>query len=128
MKKIEVIKPTKNKINSSDNNEKIVRVAPYIRVSTNDEDQMHSYNSQITHYKNLVNSNSDWKLVDIYADEGISGTQVKNRDEFKRMINDSLDGKIDLIITKSISRFARNTEDTLKYVRMLKDKKVAIFF
>lgn len=75
-----------------------------------------------------MESKPEWELVDIYADEGITGTLTKKRLDFQRMINDAMDGKIDLIITKSISRFARNTLDTLNYVRMLKEKEVAIFF
>lgn len=78
--------------------------------------------------KNMVAANSQWELVDIYADEAISGTQIEKRLEFQRMINDAVDSKINLIITKSISRFARNTLDTLKYVRLLKDHNVAILF
>lgn len=104
------------------------RVAAYCRVSTDSEEQKLSYNSQVMHYKNMVESKFDWELVDIYANEGISGTQTSKRMEFQRMINDAVDGKIDLIITKSISRFARNTLDTLKYVRLLKEKNVAIMF
>jgi len=87
-----------------------------------------SYQSQVLHYRQLVETKPEWDLVDIYADEAISGTQTSKRMEFQRMINDAVDGKIDLIITKSISRFARNTLDTLKYVRLLKEKNVAIMF
>ncbi|MEA1975650.1 MAG: recombinase family protein [Bacillota bacterium] len=105
-----------------------IRVAPYCRVSTDSEEQKLSYNSQVMHYKKLVESNPKWDMVNIYADEGISGTQTSKRMEFQRMINDAVDGKIDMIITKSISRFARNTLDTLKYVRLLKEKNIAILF
>lgn len=105
-----------------------LRVAAYCRVSTDSEEQQSSYHSQVLHYKNLVESKSEWQLVDIYADEGISGTGTKKRIEFQRMINDAMEGKIDLIITKSISRFARNTLDTLNYVRTLKEKGVAVMF
>ena len=80
------------------------------------------------YYEDLVNSRKDWILVDIYADEAITGTQVTKREDFQRMINDCMDGKIDMVITKSISRFARNTLDTLKYVRMLKERNIAVFF
>lgn len=104
------------------------RVAAYCRVSTDSEEQKLSYNSQVKYYKEMVESNPEWELVDIYADEGISGTQASKRMDFQRMINDAVDGKIDLIITKSISRFARNTLDTLKYVRLLKEKNIAIMF
>ncbi|WP_227004676.1 recombinase family protein [Jeotgalibaca arthritidis] len=106
----------------------ILRVAPYARVSTDSEEQLSSYKSQVMYYKDLVNSRKEWVLVDIYADESITGTQVARRENFQRMINDCMDGKIDMIITKSISRFARNTLDTLKYVRMLKERNIAVFF
>ncbi len=105
-----------------------IRVAPYCRVSTDSEEQLLSYKSQVMHYKQLVESNPSWQMVEIYADEGISGTQTTKRIAFQKMINDAIDGKIDLIITKSISRFARNTLDTLKYVRLLKENNVAIMF
>ena len=105
-----------------------IRVAPYCRVSTDSEEQLTSYKSQVLHYRQLVEANPEWQLVEMYADEGISGTQTTKRIAFQKMINDAIDGKIDLIITKSISRFARNTLDTLKYVRLLKENNVAIFF
>ena len=104
------------------------RVCAYGRVSTDDEEQITSYNSQIKYYTEKIKSNPDWEFVGIYADEGISGTQVKNRTEFQRMIDDAMNGKIDIILAKSISRFARNTLDTLKYVRDLRDRKVDIYF
>ncbi|VDN47247.1 Site-specific DNA recombinase [Petrocella atlantisensis] len=104
------------------------RVAAYCRVSTDSEEQQSSYHSQVLHYKEMIKSKPDWELADIYADEGISGTGTKNRIEFQRMINDAMTGKIDMIITKSISRFARNTLDTLNYVRTLKEKNVAVVF
>lgn len=106
----------------------ILRVAPYARVSTDSEEQLNSYKSQVAYYTDLVEKRIDWVLVDIYADEAITGTQVTKRENFQRMINDCMDGKIDMIITKSISRFARNTLDTLKYVRMLKERNIAVFF
>lgn len=129
MAEVKIIQASTNRINR--NTAKVIertRVAAYCRVSTDSEEQLTSYNSQVIHYKALVESNPEWELVDIYADEGISGTQTEKRIEFQRMINDSIDGRIDLIITKSISRFARNTLDTLKYVRLLKEHNVAIFF
>src|SRR5690606_35307835 len=106
----------------------VLRVAPYARVSTDTEEQLSSYKSQVAYYTDLVSKRSDWVLVDIYADEAITGTQVTKREDFQRMINDCMDGKIDMIITKSISRFARNTLETLKYVRTLKEKNIAVFF
>lgn len=106
----------------------ILRVAPYARVSTDTEEQLNSYKSQVAYYTDLVNQRNDWILVDIYADEAITGTQVTKRDDFQRLINDCIAGKIDMVITKSISRFARNTVDTLKYVRMLKERNIAVLF
>ena len=104
------------------------RVAAYCRVSTENEDQLNSYKSQVAYYTELINNNSEWCMIDIYADEGITGTQVSKRENFQRMISDCMNNEIDMIITKSISRFARNTLDTLKYVRMLKEKNIAIYF
>ncbi|SDB69527.1 recombinase family protein [Butyrivibrio sp. INlla16] len=106
----------------------VKRVAAYCRVSTDHEDQIHSYKAQCAYYKDMISSHNDWKLVEVYADEGISGTQVQKRDGFKQMIEDCDNGYIDMIITKSISRFARNTLDTLKYVRNLKEKNIDVFF
>lgn len=128
-KKVEIIESTVGKINR-DNSIKIerLRVAAYCRVSTDSEEQLLSYNSQVKHYRDLITSNEDWEYVGIYADEGISGTQTRHRKNFQKMINDALNEKIDLIITKSISRFARNTVDTLKYVRLLKERGIAIQF
>lgn len=104
------------------------RVCAYCRVSTDNKEQESSYESQVFYYTNYINSRSDWTLVDIYADDGISGTSTAKREDFKRMIQDCMDGKIDMIITKSISRFARNTLDCLDYVRRLKEKGIAVFF
>ena len=106
----------------------IKKVCAYCRVSTDSEEQQTSYNSQIKHYTDKIKSNPEWEFVGIYADEGISGTQVKKRTEFMRMIDDALNGKIDMIIAKSISRFARNTLDTLKIVRELREHNVDVYF
>ena len=104
------------------------RVAAYCRVSTDSEEQETSYKAQVEHYTEYIKSKPDWELVDIYADSGISGTSTKNRDEFNRMIKDCQEKKIDVVITKSISRFSRNTLDCLKYTRLLKDLNIAVFF
>ena len=106
----------------------IKKVCAYCRVSTDSEEQQTSYSSQIKYYTEKIKSNPEWEFVGIYADEGISGTQVKKRTEFMRMIDDALNGKIDIIIAKSISRFARNTLDTLKYVRLLREHNVDVYF
>lgn len=95
------------------------RVAAYCRVSTDSEEQETSYEVQVSHYTEYIQSNPKWQLVEIYAVDGISGTNTAKRDEFNRMIADCEAGKIDLILTKSISRFSRNTLDCLKYTRKL---------
>ena len=82
----------------------------------------------MAHYTQFIQKNPEWELAGIYADDGITGTNTKKREEFNRMIQDCMDGKIDMIITKSISRFARNTLDCLKYIRELKEKNIPVFF
>ena len=106
------------------------RVAVYARVSTDDPNQTSSYELQKNHYEDMVNRRPNWDLVDIYADEGISGTSLQHRDSFLRMIEDCKTGKIDLIVTKSVSRFARNIIDCIGYVRQLKsyEPPIGVFF
>jgi len=106
------------------------RVAVYARVSTDDPNQTSSYELQKNYYEDMVSRRVNWELVDIYADEGISGTSLQHRDNFLRMIRDCQDGKIDLIVTKSVSRFARNIIDCIGYVRQLKagQPPVGVFF
>lgn len=128
MAEVEIIKANLKTEKEEIVNYNTKRVCAYCRVSTDSEEQQTSYNSQIKHYSEKIKSTPNWEFVGIYADEGISGTQVKNRTEFMRMIDDALSGKIDIIIAKSISRFARNTIDTLKYVRDLREHKVDVFF
>lgn len=127
VKKIQKIEGRIDRVTGARITERL-RVAPYCRVSTDSEEQKNSYNSQLKYYQELITRRPEWVFVDIYADEAISGTLDYKRTDFMRMINDALNGKIDLIITKSISRFARNTLDTLKYVRMLKEKNIAVLF
>ncbi|KZL92873.1 recombinase family protein [Clostridium magnum] len=105
-----------------------IRVAAYCRVSTDSDEQATSYDIQIEHYTNFIQKNPEWELAGIFADDGITGTNTKKREEFNRMIDECMDGNVDMIITKSISRFARNTLDCLKYIRQLKDKNIAVFF
>ena len=105
-----------------------LRVAAYCRVSTDSDEQATSSEAQVEHYTEFIQKNPEWEFAGIYADDGISGTNTKNRDEFNRMIEDCEAGTIDMIITKSISRFARNTLDCLKYIRQLKDKNIPVFF
>lgn len=104
------------------------RVAAYARVSTDSDEQLSSYEAQVEFYTRHIQSNPEWEFVNVYTDEGISGTNTKKREGFNRMVADALDGKIDLILTKSISRFARNTVDTLTTVRKLKEKNVEVYF
>ena len=106
----------------------ILRVVAYTRVSNLEKNGTHSALSQKLYYKNKIQNNKDWILVNIYSDDGISGSTIKGRDNFLRMIVDADRGKYDFIITKSISRFARNTLDTLKYVRFLKARGIGILF
>ena len=106
----------------------LLRVAAYCRVSTDMEEQESSYEAQVRHYTEYIQSNPAWELADIYADEGISGTDTKKRDEFNRMMDNCAAGEIDLIITKSISRFARNTVDCLRSIRKLKSQQIAVYF
>ena len=105
-----------------------IRVAAYCRVSTDSEEQETSYEAQVSHYTEYIKSKPEWQMVEVYADDGISGTNTTKRDEFNRMIADCEAGKIDLILTKSISRFSRNTLDCLKYTRKLKALNIAVFF
>lgn len=104
------------------------RVAAYARVSTDTEEQLTSYEAQVDYYTRYIQSKDEWNFVGIYTDEGISATSTKKREGFNRMIKDALDGHIDMIITKSVSRFARNTVDTLTTVRQLKEKGVEVYF
>jgi len=108
--------------------EHLLRVAGYARVSTGDPEQLTSYEAQVDYYTKLINEHPDWEFVEVYADPGLSGTSLKKRDNFNRMIADALAGKIDMIIIKSISRYARNTVDALDTIHKLKAKGVDIFF
>lgn len=104
------------------------RVAAYARVSTAAEEQETSLAAQRDYYEQYIKENKDWEFVGIYYDDGISGLSFRNRDGFNRMIRDALDGKIDLILTKSLSRFARNTVDTLTTIRKLKAANIEVYF
>lgn len=104
------------------------RVAGYARVSTDSDEQFTSYEAQVDYYTNFIKSHPEWEFVEVYTDEGISALNTKRREGFKRMIADALEGKIDLIVTKSVSRFARNTVDSLTTVRDLKDNGVEVYF
>lgn len=104
------------------------KVAGYARVSTDLEEQITSYQAQRKYYTEYIQKNPDWEFAGMYTDEGISATSTKHREGFNQMIKDALDGKIDLIITKSVSRFARNTVDSLTTIRKLKENNVECYF
>lgn len=128
-KKVEVIKVT-NEFKDEVTNAVIKKrkVCAYARVSTDQEDQINSYNNQIEEYTKRIQENPEWEFVGMYADEGISGTSLTRRKEFNRMVKDAEEGKIDLILTKSISRFGRNVVDNVKTIRDLRNKGVVVFF
>lgn len=129
MPNIRVIPATIHKASAQNGNAAIKRrVAAYARVSTDSEEQLTSYEAQVDYYTKYIQERPDWDFVDVYTDEGISAVNTKNREGFKRMVADALSGKIDLIVTKSVSRFARNTVDSLSTVRRLKEKGVEVFF
>lgn len=121
-KKVQVIKGNKSVA------EDVLRVAAYCRVSTDSEDQVNSFIAQMHYYYNFIEQAENMILVDVYADEGITGMSVAKRDDFNRMIKDCKAGKIDRIYVKSVSRFARNALDCLEYLRLLKDNGVTVFF
>ena len=115
-------------IPASENKPKTLRVAAYCRVSSDSADQLHSYAAQIRNYTEVIRKHDDWELVDVYADEGLTGTRMDTRDDFNRMLADCRKGKIDRILVKSISRFARNTRDCLVVLRELSGLGVSVYF
>lgn len=128
-KNVTTIPATRNRFTADPiSSRKKRKVAGYARVSTDMEDQQTSYAAQCDYYTTYIQSWEDWEFVGLYSDEGISATSTRHREGFNKMVEDALDGKIDLIITKSISRFARNTVDTLTTVRKLKEKGIEVFF
>ena len=118
--------PAKQK--ESQSAERQLRVAAYCRVSTKEEDQLNSYEAQKTYYTDKIMTNPKWTMAGIFADEGITGTSAKKREDFMRMMRWCKQGKIDLILTKSVSRFSRNTVDCLNYIRMLKALGISVYF
>ena len=104
------------------------RVAGYARVSTDKDEQFTSFQAQTDYYTQYIQSNPAWEFVKVYTDEGITGTSTRHREGFNQMVEDALAGKIDLIVTKSVSRFARNTVDSLTTVRKLKEHGVEVYF
>ena len=126
-KTVTLIEPKKNFVVDKEKY-KQKKVAAYCRVSTDSEEQLTSYTNQMKVYTEMINANKEWEFAGLYADEGISGTKTDKRPQSKKMIDDCYKGKIDYIITKSVSRFARNTVECLKYVRILKGKGIGVYF
>ena len=127
-KHISVIPPNPENSQGARTQYKRLRVAAYCRVSTQQEQQETSYEAQVSYYTEKISSNPEWILAGIYADDGKSATMIRKRNDFQSMIDDCMAGKIDMVITKSISRFARNTVDSLTNIRKLKAKNIAVFF
>ena len=125
---VRIIPPTINTQESIRERYRQLRVVAYCRVSTKQEEQLNSYETQKNYYTEKINAEPNWTMAGIFADKGITGTSVKKRDEFKKMIRLCRQGKVDMIITKSISRFSRNTVDCLVYIRKLKEMGVDVFF
>ena len=129
MPRVTCIPQTRNRITSMPTTAmKRRRVAAYARVSTDSDEQFTSYEAQIDYYTQYIKARDDWEFVKVYTDEGITGTSTKHREGFKAMVADALAGKIDLIVTKSVSRFARNTVDSLTTIRQLKEKGIECYF
>ncbi len=126
--KVTVIPATKSVMESAELKSRKMRVAAYCRVSTDSEEQLNSYETQKAYYTQLIADNPNWDDAGIYADEGISGTDMRKRDAFNRMIAACKRGRIDMILTKSLSRFARNTVDCLDTIRMLKARNIGVLF
>ena len=127
--KVKVIAPRKKfQPSYNDRQNRKIRVGAYCRVSTDSDEQELSYETQCEYYENYIGSHENWELIAIYSDEGITGTSTNKRSDFMRMIDDARAGKLDMIITKSITRFARNTVDSLMYLRILKEYNVDVYF
>ena len=127
-KRVRTIAPTIQPVNAHSTQSITKRVAAYCRVSTKQDEQLNSYENQVNHYTERIHREPGWKLVGIYADKGITGTSMKKRDEFNKLIRQCKRGRVDMIIVKSISRFARNTLDCIKITRMLREIKVDVYF
>ena len=129
-KKVTAIPPTINRVTAQPlvGKKEKRKVAGYARVSTDSDEQASSYEAQMEYYTEYIGARDDWEFVGMYSDEGISATSTKRRDGFNTMVEDALAGKIDLIITKSVSRFARNTVDSLSTIRKLKEKDTEVYF
>ena len=122
-KEVKIIRPTKEGEDAG-----YIRVGAYCRVSTDSEDQLNSFFAQVKYYNDYIRRNEMMRLVDIYADEGITGTEMQKRDEFKRMLKDAKNRKLDRVLVKSVTRFARNSLECIEAVRELKACGVSVFF
>lgn len=129
MSEVQVIKATTKLVDrNKPKGDKRMRVAAYCRVSTDKYEQANSFKSQVDYYTEMITKNPEWSFAGIYADEGISGAHADNRPDFMRLIKDCMEGKIDVIMIKSVSRMGRNTLDNIKYIKMLKEKGISIRF
>ena len=127
-KTVRVIPAKPKEVKAEAKNDKPLRVAAYCRVSTDEDEQQTSYENQIQYFTQLIEANPNWEMAGVYADDGISGTSTRRRTEFLKLMALCRRGRVDLILTKSVSRFARNTVDCLKYARLLKSRGVGIIF
>ena len=127
-RKVTVIPATPKSIESGKSSHRKLRVAAYCRVSTDSEEQINSYKNQLAYYTEKINSKTEWKFAGIYADEGITGTSMKHREDFKRMLRACREGRIDLILCKSVSRFGRNSVDVLRTIRALRERDIGVLF
>ena len=123
-----IVIPAKEESPQDQEKKKNLRVAAYCRVSTKKDEQLNSYENQKAYYTEKIMANPDWTMADIFADEGITGTSACKRKDFLRMIRHCRQGKIDMILAKSVSRFARNTVDTLNYTRELRGMGIPVIF
>ena len=127
-RKVTIIPATPRSVEPGKSSHRKLRVAAYCRVSTDSEEQINSYKNQLAYYTEKINSKTEWKFAGIYADEGITGTSMKHREDFKRMLRACREGRIDLILCKSVSRFGRNSVDVLRTIRALRERGIGVLF
>ena len=127
-KKVTIIPATPKRMEPGNASRQKLRVAAYCRVSTDSEEQINSYKNQLAYYTEKINSKTEWKFAGVYADEGITGTSMKHREDFKRMLRACREGRIDLILCKSVSRFGRNSVDVLRTIRALRERGIGVMF
>ena len=127
-RKVTIIPATPRSVEPGKSSHHKLRVAAYCRVSTDSEEQINSYKNQLAYYTEKINSKTEWKFAGVYADEGITGTSMKHREDFKRMLRACREGRIDLILCKSVSRFGRNSVDVLRTIRTLRERNIGVLF